>query len=46
MAKDPVCSMVVEESTPFVSEYQGNKYYLCSDRCRISFEKEPQKYVK
>lgn len=46
MAKDPVCSMHVEEKTPFVSEYEGNKYYLCSEGCKMSFEKNPQKYVK
>jgi len=44
MARDPVCSMHVEENTPFVSEYQGNKYYLCSEGCKMSFDREPQKY--
>lgn len=44
MARDPVCSMHVEETTPFVSEYQGNKYYLCSEGCKMSFDREPQKY--
>ena len=42
MARDPVCSMHVEENTPFVSEYKGNKYCLCSEGCKTSFERDPQ----
>jgi len=46
MATDPVCGMNVEENTPFVTNYDGNKYYLCSEVCKSSFEKSPQKYLK
>jgi len=35
----------VEENTLFVSEYQGSKYYLCSEGCKISFDREPKKYA-
>jgi YHS domain-containing protein len=45
MARDPVCSMHVEEVTPFVSEYKGSKYYLCSEGCKMSFDREPKKYA-
>jgi YHS domain-containing protein len=42
---DPVCSMHVQENTPFISEHNGNKYYLCSEACKKSFDRDPQKYV-
>jgi YHS domain-containing protein len=42
---DPVCSMHVKESTPFVTEFEGSKYYLCSEGCKKSFDREPQKYA-
>jgi YHS domain-containing protein len=45
MATDPVCGMNVQENTPFVTNYEGNKYYLCSEGCKLSFEKSPQKYL-
>ena len=44
MAKDPVCGMNIQENTQFVTEYEGKKYYLCSEGCKTSFEKNPQKY--
>jgi YHS domain-containing protein len=46
MAIDPVCGMNVQEGTPFVTNYDGSKYYLCSEGCKTSFEKNPQKYLK
>jgi YHS domain-containing protein len=45
MARDPVCSMHVEESTPSVTKYEGIKYYFCSEGCKMSFDREPQKYA-
>ncbi|MGC2432124.1 MAG: YHS domain-containing protein [Nitrososphaeraceae archaeon] len=33
----------MEENTLFVSECQGSKYYLCSEGCKISFDREPKK---
>ena len=44
MARDHVCSMHVEENTPFVTEYDGTKYYFCSEACKTSFDRNPQKY--
>ena len=38
--------MQVDERTAAgKSEYQGREYYFCSDACRQSFEKEPERYV-
>ena len=46
MATDPVCGMSVQENTPFVTNYDGNIYYLGSAGCKSSFEKSPEKYLK
>jgi len=48
MAKvtDPVCKMVIEESTAAAtSEYKGKKYYFCAQGCKIAFDKDPEKYL-
>jgi YHS domain-containing protein len=45
-AKDPVCGMSVKISTAkYSSEYKGAKYYFCSEGCKTSFDKEPEKYL-
>ena len=47
MVKDPVCGMDIDPQTAAgSSEYQGQKYYFCSEHCKKAFDKEPQKYVK
>ena len=46
MAIDPVCKMQVEESSAAASsEYMGETYFFCCSGCKISFEKEPEKYL-
>jgi len=46
MATDPVCGMTVDEkAAKWVSEYKGQKYYLCSKHCKMEFEKDPEKYL-
>jgi xanthine dehydrogenase accessory factor len=43
---NPVCGIPVEKSTAkHVIEYQGENYYFCCDGCKVSFEKEPEKYA-
>ena len=47
MAKDPVCSMLVDpKSAAGKSEYQGKTYYFCSAGCKKAFDQEPQRYVE
>ena len=47
MAIDPVCKMNVDEKdAKYTSDYKGQKYYFCAQGCKISFEKEPEKYLK
>jgi len=45
-ATDPICGMSVKISTAkYVSEYKGAKYYFCSDGCKTTFDKDPEKYI-
>jgi YHS domain-containing protein len=40
MAIDPVCKMEVdEETTKYISEYKGKKYYFCTLDCKEEFDK-------
>jgi YHS domain-containing protein len=44
--KDPVCGMYIDPNTAAgKSEYQGQTYYFCSQGCKKSFDREPDKYV-
>lgn len=44
--KDPVCGMVVSQSTaPADFEHEGKTYYFCSDACRDKFVANPDKYI-
>ncbi|MBM3284933.1 MAG: YHS domain-containing protein, partial [Candidatus Aminicenantes bacterium] len=46
VARDPVCGMEVQEdSAAAVSQYQGKKYYFCSESCRIAFDRDPVRYL-
>jgi len=46
MAKDPVCSMTVDEKTAkFKSVHMGKTYYFCSASCKATFDKNPIKFV-
>lgn len=43
---NPVCGVPVDPVTArHVIEYQGEKVYFCCDGCKVSFEKEPEKYM-
>lgn len=48
--KDPVCGMPVDEEEAENSgktfEYANETFYFCSDWCKETFEKEPEKYVR
>lgn len=46
-ATDPVCKMKADKNkAKYSSEYDGEKYYFCSQDCKKSFEEEPKKYVQ
>jgi YHS domain-containing protein len=37
MAKDPICGMTVNESSPLRADREGQTYYFCSEHCRKKF---------
>jgi len=46
MAKDPVCSMMVDEKkAKFKSDYNGKTFYFCAASCKTTFDKNPAKYA-
>jgi Cu+-exporting ATPase len=44
-SKDPVCGMSVSKDAHIVSDYHGEHYVFCSEKCKSKFDLEPDKYV-
>lgn len=43
---NPVCAVPVEKATAkHVIDYEGVNYYFCCDGCKVTFEKDPEKYA-
>ena len=43
---NPVCGIPVDKATAkHVLDYKGQSVYFCCDGCKVSFEKEPEKYI-
>ena len=46
MTIDPVCGMEVEEASAAAEvDYQGNRYFFCSDGCKETFLRQPNVYT-
>ena len=43
---DPVCKMKVDNKTKFYLEFEGTKYYFCSENCKNQFNTSPKDYAK
>ena len=44
---NPVCQVPVSKTNPkHVIEYKGEMVYFCCDGCKVSFEKNPEQYIK
>ena len=44
---DPVCGMQIDPNNAAAqSTYQGKTYYFSSEKCKNSFDKDPEKYTK
>lgn len=44
--KDPVCGMKIEQDQARgSSEFQGTTYYFCSDDCKRTFDRNPERYA-
>jgi YHS domain-containing protein len=47
MNKDPVCGMSVDpKSAATTSTHQGKQYSFCSQTCKETFDKNPQRYAQ
>lgn len=47
MAADPVCKMLVDKkTTEYTSTFKKQKFYFCSERCKLEFEENPESYLK
>jgi YHS domain-containing protein len=47
MVEDPVCGMRIDsEEAAGTLEYEGKRYYFCSQACHDAFEADPMSYVK
>jgi YHS domain-containing protein len=44
-AKDPVCGMTVDRTTPHTSSYRGKTVYFCSAHCKARFDADPPSYL-
>ena len=45
-ATDVVCGMTVDTATAeYRSFHEGKAYYFCSAGCKVSFDKEPDRYL-
>lgn len=43
---NPVCNIPIQKSTAkYVLNYKEEKVYFCCDGCKVSFEKDPEKYM-
>jgi P-type Cu+ transporter len=46
MIRDHVCQMDVDERTATAqTDYEGDTYYFCSEKCKDRFEADPERYV-
>jgi len=45
MRRDPVCGAVVHEER-FGISYEGEKYHLCSVKCKKRSRRNPRRFVK
>jgi YHS domain-containing protein len=47
MAEDPVCGMRIDsEEAAGTIEYEGKRYFFCSQACHDAFEADPTSYLK
>ncbi|HHX10274.1 MAG TPA: YHS domain-containing protein [Firmicutes bacterium] len=47
MPRDPVCGMNVRDRDKSLrSEFRGQTYHFCSDRCMTTFEQDPETFTQ
>lgn len=46
MPRDPVCGMDVKDDKKSIrSDFRGQTYHFCSDRCKSTFDQDPQNFA-
>lgn len=47
MPQDPVCKMDInKQDAAGEAQYKGDTYYFCSEECKETFDKQPEKYMQ
>jgi len=46
MPIDPICAMEVKSDPALSEDFRGQRYYFCSNDCRIVFQSDPEGYAK
>lgn len=47
MVIDPVCGMKLDSTqAQFASDYEGMRYYFCSENCKHRFDHDPEAYLE
>jgi YHS domain-containing protein len=46
MARDPFCTMQVDEQNAPRSDYKDRTYYFCSLDCKEQFDNNPERYIQ
>jgi Cu+-exporting ATPase len=47
LERDPVCGMTVDpDTTQWVMEHEGSKYYFCREGCMEAFAKNPERFIR
>uniref|UniRef100_UPI00114D0B68 YHS domain-containing protein n=1 Tax=Pseudomonas sp. BIOMIG1N TaxID=1763882 RepID=UPI00114D0B68 len=41
---DPVCGMTVSNDSQFSTEYEGQNYRFCSQKCQTTIRAAPKRY--
>ena len=44
--KDPICGMEVNEQSSHSTQYDGTKYYFCSQHCKEKFNVNPPSFIR
>jgi Cu+-exporting ATPase len=45
MLKDPVCGMVVDTKSAYLSAQAGQVYLFCNPTCKTKFDQQPERYT-
>jgi YHS domain-containing protein len=44
--RDPVCGVKVSKKSKYFAEYGGKTYYFDCEGCKLTFEADPESFIK